>query len=315
MKKVIVTGGAGFVGSHLCERLLSLGYFVTCLDNLQTSSSDNIKKLLNNENFLFINTDVTSPYNFECDEIYNLACPASPIQYQKKPLHTTMTSVLGMYNAIECAKVNHARILQASTSEVYGNPLEHPQVETYWGNVNPIGIRSCYDEGKRCAETLLCDAHRLNLVEGRIVRIFNTYGDKMSMTDGRVVSNFIVNALQNKDIEVYGDGQQTRSLMFVDDLVDGLIKVMENNEIDCTPINLGTQDEITIRDFALKIIEMTNSKSNIVFKELPADDPIKRRPNTEKALTLIKWRPTTTLDDGLKKTIDFFKEKICFSEN
>lgn len=310
MKKILVTGGAGFIGSNLCHKLIELDNFVTCLDNLFTGTKDNIKDLLDNPNFKFIEHDVVSPYDIEVDEIYNLACPASPPHYQFDPIKTAKTSIFGILNALECANKNNSKILQASTSEVYGNPLVHPQDETYFGNVNPIGIRSCYDEGKRVAETLMFDFYRKYQTQIRIVRIFNTFGPNMNKDDGRVVSNFIIQALKNEDITVYGDGTQTRSFCFVSDLVSGLIKMMENKTGFIGPVNLGNTDEIPVIEFAKKIIKLTNSNSKIIFKDLPSDDPIQRRPNLSLAKEKLSYMPKVSVDDGLLKTIEYFRNLI-----
>ena len=303
--KIVVTGGAGFIGSHLCKRLLDECNEVICVDNFFTGSRKNILNLMENKNFEAIRHDITMPLYIECDRIYNLACPASPINYQYNPIKTIKCSTVGMVNMLGLAKRTKARILQASTSEVYGDPKEHPQNESYLGNVNPIGIRSCYDEGKRVAETLCMDYHRQNNVDIRIARIFNTYGPNMAKNDGRVMSNFIVQALENNPITVYGDGSQTRSFCFVTDLVDGLIKMMEGNSTG--PINLGNPSEITILELAKKIINKTGSKSTIIFKQLPQDDPAKRKPDISLANSKLKWEPKITLDDGLKETIPYFK--------
>lgn len=310
MKRVLVTGGAGFIGSHLCERLINKGYDVICLDNFFTGSKNSIRHLLSDNRFELVRHDVTKEYFIEVDEIYNLACPASPPHYQYNPIKTMKTSVLGVINMLGLAKRCRAKILQASTSEVYGNPLFHPQQETYWGNVNPIGIRSCYDEGKRAAETLMFDYHRQNGVQTRVVRIFNTYGPNMDMNDGRVVSNFIVQALQNKDITIYGDGSQTRSFCYVSDLVTGLIKMMENEEGFVGPVNLGNPSERTILDFAKLIIELTNSNSKIVFRELPSDDPLQRKPDITLAKEKLGWEPKVDIKEGLLNTIKYFDEVI-----
>ncbi len=308
MKRILITGGAGFIGSHLCKKLTEAGHYVICLDNLFTGSKKNIEPLLKNENFRFVEHDVTEEFCTDIDEIYNLACPASPPHYQYDPVKTIRTSVIGISNMLEIAKKSSAKILQASTSEVYGDPLVHPQKEEYWGNVNPIGIRSCYDEGKRCAETIMSDYHRQFGVNTRIVRIFNTYGPNMAVNDGRVVSNFIIQALKNEDITIYGDGSQTRSFCYVDDLVNGLIKLMESNYHK--PVNIGNPSERTVLELASLIIELTNSKSEIVYKPLPSDDPIKRRPDITLAQKLLNWEPTVDIKDGLIKTIDYFKTKI-----
>jgi len=308
LKKILVTGGAGFIGSHLCEKLLNYGNEVICLDNFFTGSKKNIIHLIDNPYFEVIRHDVEEGILLEVDEIYNLACPASPIHYQFDPIKTTKTNVLGAINMLGLARRCSAKILQASTSEVYGDPEIHPQPETYRGNVNPIGVRACYDEGKRCAETLFFDYYREAKVDIRVVRIFNTYGPKMAINDGRVVSNFIIQALQNKDITIYGDGSQTRSFCYVDDLVDGLIKMMNSNEIG--PINLGNPDEFTILELAQKIIELTNSKSKLIFKTLPQDDPKQRQPDITLAKQKLNWQPKIKLQDGLIKTIEYFKGVI-----
>lgn len=308
VKKVLVTGGAGFIGSHLCKELLDEGNYVICLDNFFTGSKDNIKHLIGNKKFKLVEHDITKEFFEDVNQIYNLACPASPVHYQYDAVKTVKTSVLGIINMLELAKKCNAAILQASTSEVYGDPKIHPQTETYWGNVNPIGIRSCYDEGKRCAETLMMDYHRQYGVDIRIIRIFNTYGPNMDINDGRVVSNFIVQALKGDDITVYGDGLQTRSFCYIDDLVDGIVKVMNTKFIG--PINLGNNSERTILDFAKTIIEMTGSKSKIIFKELPQDDPIKRQPDLTLAKEKLNWEPKTDIREGLQKTIKYFRQKI-----
>lgn len=310
MKRILVTGGAGFIGSHLCEELLNRGNDVICLDNFFTGSKDSIRHLLDNNRFELVRHDVTKEYFIEVDEIYNLACPASPPHYQYNPIKTAKTSVLGVINMLGLAKRCKAKVLQASTSEVYGDPIVHPQKETYWGNVNPIGIRSCYDEGKRMAETLMFDYHRQNNVDIRVVRIFNTYGPNMNKNDGRVVSNFIVQALQNKDITIYGDGSQTRSFCYVSDLVAGMIKMMENEEGFNGPVNLGNPVETSILDFAKFIVELTNSKSKIVFLPLPSDDPTQRKPDITLAKEKLNWEPVVNVKDGLLKTIEYFKNVI-----
>ena len=310
MKRILITGGAGFIGSHLCERLLNEGNDVICLDNFFTGSKDNIRHLLDNNRFELVRHDITKEYFIEVDEIYNLACPASPPHYQYNAIKTIKTSVLGMINMLGLAKRCKAKILQASTSEVYGDPLIHPQVESYWGNVNPIGIRSCYDEGKRCAETLMMDYHRQNKVDIRIVRIFNTYGPNMDLNDGRVVSNFIVQALKNEDITIYGDGSQTRSFCYVDDLIDGMIKMMNNKKGFIGPVNLGNPSERTILDFAKLIIKLTNSSSKIIYKPLPLDDPSKRQPDISLAEKELDFKPKVDIEEGLIKTIEYFKKKI-----
>lgn len=308
MKKILITGGAGFIGSHLCERLLKEGNEVICLDNFFTGSKDNIVHLMNNPYFEVIRHDIEEPILIEVDEIYHLASPASPIHYQKDPVKTVRTNVMGAINVLDIAKRTGAKVLLASTSEVYGDPEIHPQVEEYRGNVNPIGPRACYDEGKRCAETLFFDYYREYGVNIRVVRIFNTYGPRMAMNDGRVVSNFIIQALNNQDITIYGKGTQTRSFQYVDDLIDGFIKMMEKNHTG--PINIGNPDEFTILELARKVIELTNSKSNIIFKPLPQDDPKKRKPDITKAKKYLNWTPKVKLDDGLKNTIKYFK-KVC----
>ena len=310
-KRVLVTGGAGFLGSHLCERLLNDGHDVICLDNFFTGTKGNVVHLLNNPFFELVRHDVIAPYYAEVDEIYNLACPASPIHYQYNPIKTVKTSVMGAINMLGLAKRVRAKILQASTSEVYGDPLVHPQPEEYWGNVNPIGKRSCYDEGKRCAETLFMNYHYQNDVRIKIVRIFNTYGPRMKEADGRVVSNFIIQALRNEDITVYGDGLQTRSFQYVDDLVEGLIRMMATDDSLTGPINLGNPTEFSILELAQKVIELTSSKSKIVFEPLPSDDPIQRQPNIDRAKALLGgWEPQIQLEDGLRKTIDYFKSTL-----
>jgi len=314
MKRILVTGGAGFIGSHLCEKLLNEGDYVICLDNFFTGSKNNIQHLLDNpkfnQRFELIEHDITKEFYAEIDQLYNLACPASPPHYQYNAIKTIKTSVLGMINMLGLAKRCKATILQASTSEVYGDPKVHPQTEDYWGNVNPIGIRSCYDEGKRCAETLMMDYHRQHNVDIRIVRIFNTYGPNMDMNDGRVVSNFIVQALKGEDITIYGEGLQTRSFCYVNDLVDGLIKMMNNEQKFIGPVNLGNNSERTILDFAKQIIELTNSKSKIIHKELPSDDPMQRQPGLTLAKKELDWQPTTDIKVGLEKTIEYFKGKL-----
>lgn len=306
-KKILVTGGAGFLGSHLCERLLNDGNEVICLDNYFTGSKSNINHLLSNPDFELVRHDITFPYYIEVDEIYNLACPASPIHYQHDPIQTIKTSVIGAINMLGLAKRINAKILQSSTSEVYGDPKEHPQTETYWGNVNPIGIRSCYDESKRCAETLFIDYHRQNNVKTKIIRIFNTYGPRMNQNDGRVVSNFIVQALKNNDITIYGTGNQTRSFQYVDDLIEGMVRMMNTDDSIIGPINIGNPNEFTILELAKKIIELTGSKSKIIFKPLPSDDPTQRQPNIDQAKKILNWKPEIQLDEGLIKTIDYFK--------
>lgn len=310
MKRILITGGAGFIGSHLSKRLLDEGNDVICLDNFFTGSKDNIRHLLDNNRFELVRHDITKEYFIEVDEIYNLACPASPPHYQYNAIKTIKTSVLGMINMLGLAKRCKARILQASTSEVYGDPLIHPQIESYWGNVNPIGIRSCYDEGKRCAETLMMDYHRQNKTDIRIVRIFNTYGPNMDLNDGRVVSNFIVQALKGEDITIYGDGSQTRSFCYVDDLIDGMIKMMNNANGFIGPVNLGNPSERTILDFAKLIIKLTNSNSKIIHKPLPLDDPSKRQPDITLAKKELNFEPKVDIEEGLIKTIEYFKNKL-----
>lgn len=309
MKKILVTGGAGFIGSHLCDRLLREGNDVICLDNYFTGSKDNIRHLLGNDHFELVRHDVINPYHAEVDEIYNLACPASPSHYQYNPIKTIKTSVMGAINMLGLAKRTRAKILQASTSEVYGDPAIHPQVESYWGNVNPIGIRSCYDEGKRCAETLFMDYHRQNGVRIKIIRIFNTYGPRMNPNDGRVVSNFIVQALKGEDITIYGDGTQTRSFQYVDDLIEVMIRMMATGDDFIGPVNTGNPGEFTMLELAQKIIELTNSKSRIVYRPLPGDDPRQRKPNITLAKEKLDWEPGIRLEEGLKRTIAYFEEK------
>lgn len=310
MKRILVTGGAGFIGSHLCKELVEKGYDVVCMDNFFTGSKKNILPLLDYSNFELVRHDITKEYFVEVDEIYNLACPASPPHYQYNPIKTVKTSVLGIINMLGLAKRCKATILQASTSEVYGDPMVHPQKETYWGNVNPIGIRSCYDEGKRVAETLMFDYHRQNNVDIRVVRIFNTYGPNMNKEDGRVVSNFIVQALRGEDITIYGDGSQTRSFCYVSDLVSGMISMMENKEKFIGPVNLGNPCETSILEFAKFIIELTNSNSKIVFKPLPSDDPMQRKPDISLAKEKLNFEPKVDVKDGLLKTIEYFKGVI-----
>jgi UDP-glucuronate decarboxylase len=305
-KRILVTGGAGFLGSHLCERLLNAGNDVLCVDNFYTSTRRNIIHLLDHQNFELMRHDVTFPLYVEVDQIYNMACPASPIHYQRDPVQTTKTSVHGAINMLGLAKRTGARILQASTSEVYGDPEEHPQTEHYWGNVNPIGVRSCYDEGKRCAETLFFDYRRQHKVSIKVARIFNTYGPKMLPDDGRVVSNFIVQALKGSNITIYGDGSQSRSFCFVDDLIDGLIKLMNSKEKLNGPINLGNPGEFTIKELAEKVIDMVGSTSKIIYERLPQDDPTQRRPDIQQAKVKLNWNPEITLDEGLKPTIEYF---------
>jgi len=303
--RILVTGGAGFIGSHLCERLLSGGHDVICLDNFFTGSKANVAALLGNPRFELVRHDVTQPILLEVDRIYNLACPASPVHYQQNPVKTTKTSVLGALHMLGLAKRVRARVLQASTSEVYGDPLLHPQPESYWGHVNPVGIRSCYDEGKRLAETLMMDYHRQSRVEVRIARIFNTYGPRMAIEDGRVVSSFVVQALRGEDLTVFGDGSQTRSFCYVDDLVDGLTRLMEC-EGTTGPVNLGSPAETTILEFAHKVVELTGSRSRIVHRPLPSDDPRQRQPDISLARKLLDWEPRVPLDAGLRRTIEHF---------
>ncbi len=304
--RILVTGGAGFLGSHLCERLLGEGHDVICLDNFFTGSKNNIIHLMDNHRFELIRHDIVEPILLEVDRIYNLACPASPVHYQYNPVKTVKTSVMGAINMLGLAKRVKARILQASTSEVYGDPHVHPQKEDYWGNVNPIGIRSCYDEGKRVAETLMMDYHRQNNVDIRIIRIFNTYGPRMAENDGRVVSNFILQALRNEAITVFGEGQQTRSFCFVSDLIEGMIRMMENDQGFIGPVNLGNPVENTILEFAEKIVTITGSSSRIDFKPLPQDDPKQRQPDITQARQKLGWQPKVDLETGLKRTIDYF---------
>jgi UDP-glucuronate decarboxylase len=306
-KRILITGGAGFLGSHLCERLLAAGHDVICLDNLYTGSRDNIIHLLGNPRFEFIRHDITNPIYLEVDEIYNLACPASPVHYQYNPIKTIKTNIMGTINALGIAKRVKARILQASTSEVYGNPEEHPQTESYWGKVNPIGIRSCYDEGKRAAECLMMDYYRQNRVNIKIIRIFNTYGPRMAENDGRVVSNFITQALKGQAITVYGDGSQTRSFCYVDDLITGMIAMMETADNFTGPVNLGNPEEYTILALAEMIIRLTGAASKIIFKDIPQDDPVQRRPDISLAAEKLAWKPQIGVEQGLKNTIDYFK--------
>lgn len=310
MKKILVTGGAGFIGSHLCEKLLNLGNEVICLDNYYTGNKRNIIHLMDNPYFESIRHDIIDPYFVEVDEIYNLACPASPIHYQHNPIKTVRTSVVGAVNMLELAEHIGAKILQTSTSEVYGDPFVHPQPEEYWGNVNPIGIRSCYDEGKRCAETLFFDYHRQNKVKIKVVRIFNTYGPHMHPNDGRVVSNFIVQALKGENITIYGDGSQTRSFCYCDDLVDGLIKMMNTDDTITGPINLGNPNEFTIKQLAELVIELTGAKSKIIYQPAAQDDPQQRQPVIDKAKAILDWEPTIQLREGLEKTIEYFREIV-----
>ena len=307
--RILVTGGAGFLGSHLCERLLKEGHEVLCLDNFFTGRKNNIMGFLKDPAFELVRHDIVLPILLEVDKIYHLACPASPIHYQYNPVKTIKTNILGTLNMLGIAKRTKARILLASTSEVYGDPIMHPQTESYWGNVNPIGIRSCYDEGKRASETLMMDYHRQNRVDIKIVRIFNTYGPRMLQDDGRVVSNFIVQALKGRDITVYGEGSQTRSFCYVDDLVDGMVRMMDSENF-IGPVNLGNPEEYTILDFAKKIVAMTGSKSKIIHQPLPSDDPTQRQPDITLAGTKLGWKPKVSVDDGLKRTIAYFKKEL-----
>lgn len=307
MKRILVTGGAGFIGSHLCSRLIDEGNEVLCLDNFFTGSKRNIVHLMGNPRFELIRHDVTQPFHAEVDQIYNLACPASPVHYQYNAIKTVKTSVMGAINMLGLAKRLKAKILQASTSEVYGDPVVHPQTEAYWGNVNPIGIRSCYDEGKRCAETLFMDYYRQNGVKIKIIRIFNTYGPNMHPNDGRVVSNFIVQALQNKDITLYGGGSQTRSFQYIDDLVEGMVRMMATGDDVTGPVNIGNPEEFTIKELAQRVVALTGSSSGFVQRELPMDDPKQRQPDISIARELLGWRPLTGLDQGLSKTIEYFR--------
>lgn len=306
-KRILITGGAGFLGSHLCDCLIAQGHDILCLDNLFTGSKDNIRHLIGNPRFEFIRHDIINPIYLEVNEIYNLACPASPIHYQYNPIKTIKTSVMGAINTLGLAKRVRATILQASTSEVYGDPEMHPQQEEYWGHVNPIGIRSCYDEGKRAAECLIMDYHRQNGVKIKIVRIFNTYGPRMAEGDGRVVSNFIVQALRGEDITIYGDGSQTRSFCYVNDLIEGMIRMMTTPDDVIGPVNLGNPGEFTILQLAESVLRLTDSKSKIIYKPLPLDDPTQRQPNITRAKELLKWEPSITLEEGLFKTIHYFK--------
>ncbi len=307
MNRILITGGAGFIGSHLCDRLIAEGNDIVCLDNYFTGSKNNIRHLLDNHNFELVRHDVTIPFHAEVDEIYNLACPASPIYYQHDAIKTIKTSVLGSYNMLGLAKYTKAKILQASTSEVYGDPVVHPQTESYWGNVNPIGVRSCYDEGKRCAETLFMDYHRQNNVRIKIIRIFNTYGPRMDINDGRVVSNFIVQALKGNDITIYGSGNQTRSFQYVDDLIEGMVRVMATGDDFTGPINLGNPGEFTILELAQLVLKLTNSSSKLVFEPLPSDDPRQRKPDISLAQEKLGgWQPKVKLEAGLLKTIEYF---------
>jgi UDP-glucuronate decarboxylase len=307
--RILITGGAGFLGSHLSERLLLEGHEVVCMDNFFTGRKCNIAHLLENPYFELMRHDVVDPFKLEVDQIYNLACPASPVHYQHNPIKTTKTSVMGAINCLGLAKRVNARVFQASTSEVYGDPSVHPQPESYWGNVNTIGIRSCYDEGKRCAETLFFDYHRQNQVDIRVVRIFNTYGPRMLADDGRVVSNFIVQALQGQDITVYGEGQQTRSFCYVDDLIEGFVRLMNQDQV-IGPMNIGNPGEFTILELAQKVIELTGSKSQIVYRPMPEDDPKQRQPDITQAREVLGWEPKVQLEAGLKKTIEYFAQSL-----
>jgi len=308
--RILITGGAGFLGSHLCDRLVAQGADVLCLDNFFTGAKRNIRHLIDNHNFELIRHDIVQPMFLEVDQIYNLACPASPVHYQYNPVKTVKTNVMGAINMLGLAKRVKARILQASTSEIYGSPQEHPQTETYWGHVNPIGLRSCYDEGKRVAETLMMDYHRQNQVDIRLVRIFNTYGPRMAISDGRVVSNFVVQALRNEPITIYGDGSQTRSFCYVSDMIDAFIKMM-NNEDFIGPVNLGNPTEFSIKQLAELVVESTQSKSQITYKPLPQDDPIQRRPDITLAKEKLNWEPQVELKEGLHKAVDYFREFIA----
>lgn len=309
IKNILVTGGAGFIGSHLCKKLINLGHNVICLDNLFTGSKNNISELKNYPNFEFINHDIVKPYyRVNIDEIYNLACPASPLHYQYNPIKTIKTCTIGVINMLGLAKKNKAKILQASTSEVYGDPEIHPQDESYFGNVNPNGYRSCYDEGKRCAETLFMDYHREHNLKIKVVRIFNTYGPNMAIDDGRVISNFIMQAINEKKITINGNGKQTRSFQFIDDLIDGMIKMMDSEDSFIGPVNLGNTNEISMNELASKVLKLTKSKSGLVFMDLPNDDPKRRKPDISLALKNLKWSPKYDLEEGLKNTIKYFKE-------
>lgn len=310
MKRILVTGGAGFIGSHLCKRLLEGGNEVLCVDNLFTGNKRNIQALMDDKNFEFIRHDITNELYVEADWIFNLACPASPVHYQYNPIKTMKTSILGAMNMLGLAKRVRGRILQASTSEVYGDPKVHPQPEDYWGSVNPVGIRSCYDEGKRAAETLFFDYHRQHKVDIKVIRIFNTYGPNMDMNDGRVVSNFVVQALKGQDITIYGDGTQTRSFCYVDDLVDGMCRMMDSRDGFHGPVNLGNPDEFTMLELADRVIQLTASRSRIIHKPLPQDDPAQRKPVIHLAEKELGWQPKTTLDEGLKKTIAYFENEL-----
>jgi UDP-glucuronate decarboxylase len=307
MKRILITGGAGFIGSHLCTRLINEGHDVICLDNFFTGSKRNVIHLIGNPRFELVRHDVINPFHAEVDEIYNLACPASPVHYQYNAIKTIKTSVMGAINMLGLAKRINAKILQASTSEVYGDPIVHPQNESYWGNVNPIGIRSCYDEGKRCAEALFMDYHRQNAVRIKIIRIFNTYGPNMHPNDGRVVSNFIVQALKGRDITLFGDGNQTRSFQYVDDLIEGMIRLMATDDKIIGPVNVGNPNEFTIKELAERVVALTNSSSGFTHKNLPSDDPKQRQPDISFAKKVLDWSPVVELEEGLTKTIDYFR--------
>lgn len=310
MKRILVTGGAGFIGSHLCERLVNEGHDVICLDNYYSGSKENVWHLIGKPNFELVRHDVVNPYFAEVDEIFNLACPASPIYYQRDPIQTTKTSMFGAFNMLGLARRTKAKILQTSTSEVYGDPGVHPQPETYWGNVNPIGERSCYDEGKRVAETLFFDYNRLHGVRAKVIRIFNTYGPRMNANDGRVVSNFVVQALKGEDITIYGDGQQTRSFQYVTDLIEGMLRMMATADDVVGPVNIGNPGEFTMMELAEKVLHKVGGKSKLVFRPLPSDDPKMRRPDITKAKELLKWEPKVSLDDGLDEIIAYFRAKL-----
>lgn len=311
MSKILVTGGAGFIGSHLCERLLAEGHSVICLDNFFSGDRDNVAHLLGKPDFTLVEHDVTEPFCFDVEEIYNLACPASPVFYQSDPVKTTRTSVLGAINVLELARETGAKVLQASTSEVYGDPAVHPQNEQYWGNVNPIGLRSCYDEGKRCAESLFFDYRRRYGVRIKVVRIFNTYGPRMAVNDGRVISNFVVQALRGEDITIYGNGQQTRSFQYVSDLVEGMVRMMGSGDAFSGPVNLGNPGEFTMLELAEKVLSKTDSRSRLMFKPLPEDDPKMRRPDISLAARRLRWQPQVPLDEGLDAVIAYFREKLA----
>ncbi len=310
MKRILVTGGAGFIGSHLCERLVNEGHDVICIDNFYSGSKENVWHLIGKPNFELVRHDVINPYWAEVDEIYNLACPASPIYYQNDPIQTTKTSIFGAYYMLGLARRTKAKILQSSTSEVYGDPNVHPQPESYWGNVNPHGLRSCYDEGKRCAETLFFDYHRIHNVRIKVIRIFNTYGPRMAVNDGRVVSNFVVQALRGEDITIYGDGQQTRSFQYVSDLIDGMLRMMETPDTFTGPVNLGNPGEFTMLELAEKVIQKIGGKSKIVFRPLPSDDPKMRRPDITLAKRELGWEPKVPLDEGLDHIIEYFRNYL-----